>query len=100
MSRYAPGYTGPTTTAGPVKGNRPVGPKMPTKPTPNRGTTPPSPPKRTIGTLVPAEMQKTGVKAKGMAKGGMTGKKGYAKGGMIKANCGASVKPAQKSGKK
>jgi hypothetical protein len=35
-----------------------------------------------------------------MAKGGMAAKKGYAKGGMVKANCGASMKPAQKSGKR
>lgn len=34
-----------------------------------------------------------------MYKGGMTKKMGYAKGGMVKANCGASMKPAQK-GKK
>jgi hypothetical protein len=34
-----------------------------------------------------------------MYKGGMTKKAGYAKGGMVKANCGASMKPAQK-GKK
>jgi hypothetical protein len=34
-----------------------------------------------------------------MAMGGMAQKMGYAKGGMIKANCGASMKPTQK-GKK
>jgi hypothetical protein len=70
MSRYAPGYTGPMTTAGGVKrpttsGIKPVTPvTKPGKPNPK----------------------------KGMAMGGMT-KKGYNKGGM--ANCGASMKPAQ-----
>ena len=34
-----------------------------------------------------------------MAKGGMVGKSGYAKGGMVKSNCGASMKPTQKSSK-
>ena len=34
-----------------------------------------------------------------MAMGGMSKKMGYAKGGMVKANCGASMKPTQK-GKK
>jgi hypothetical protein len=34
-----------------------------------------------------------------MAMGGMV-KSGYAKGGMIKANCGASMKPTQKGTKK
>lgn len=34
-----------------------------------------------------------------MAKGGMT-KKGYVKGGVVKANCGASMKPAQGKWKK
>jgi hypothetical protein len=31
-----------------------------------------------------------------MAQGGMVKKSGYAKGGMVKANCGASMKPTQK----
>jgi hypothetical protein len=35
-----------------------------------------------------------------MAKGGMVKKSGYAKGGMVKANCGASMKPTQKGTKK
>lgn len=35
-----------------------------------------------------------------MYKGGMTKSTGYAKGGMVKANCGASMKPTQKSTKK
>ena len=35
-----------------------------------------------------------------MYKGGMTKKMGYVKGGMVKANCGASMKPTQKSTKK
>jgi hypothetical protein len=34
-----------------------------------------------------------------MAMGGMSKKMGYAKGGMVRANCGASMKPTQK-GKK
>lgn len=46
--------------------------------------------------------------AKGMAKSkanpkaekGMNKTMGYAKGGMVKANCGASMPPAQKRGKK
>ena len=33
---------------------------------------------------------------RGMAKGGMVKKTGYAKGGVVKANCGASMKPTQK----
>ena len=33
------------------------------------------------------------------AKGGMISKKGYAKGGMVKANCGASMKPNGKAKK-
>ena len=32
----------------------------------------------------------------GYMKGGMTKKTGYAHGGVVKANCGASMKPAQK----
>lgn len=35
----------------------------------------------------------------GMAKGGMASKKGYAKGGMVKANCGASMAPNRKAKK-
>jgi len=92
----------------PVKGNRPVGPKMPTKPMPPvKGKPPAKPSIRPVGPKMPTKPMPP-VKGKppaankmfGMAMGGMTGKKGYAKGGMVKANCGASVKPAQKSGKK
>ena len=106
----------------PVKGNRPVGPKMPTKPMPIKGKPPAKPSIRPVGPKMPTKPMPP-VKGKppvvnstmpvtpkgkppaankmfGMAMGGMTGKKGYAKGGMIKANCGASMKPAQKSGKK
>ena len=35
----------------------------------------------------------------GMSKGGMTKKSGYKKGGMVKANCGASMKPNRKARK-
>lgn len=45
-----------------------------------------------------AKMYKGGMTKK-YAMGGMTKKMGYAKGGMVKANCGASMKPTQK-GKK
>ena len=76
MSRYAPGYTGPMTTAGGV---------------PRRG------PKATgIMPVTPVTKPGKGKPKKGMAMGGMT-KKGYNKGGM--ANCGASMKPAQGKGK-
>lgn len=44
------------------------------------------------------KMAKGGMTKK-YAMGGMIDKMGYAKGGMVKANCGASMKPAQK-GKK
>jgi hypothetical protein len=68
MSRYAPGYTGPMTTAGGVK------PK--TKPkatgTPVRNATP-----------TRTGMAMGGMTKKAMAYGGMT-KKGMAKGGMTK----------------
>ena len=40
-----------------------------------------------------------GVGDMGRAEGGMISKKGYAKGGMVKANCGASMKPNRKAKK-
>ena len=76
--------------------------KMPVKPLPDAGAA-----RRKGGSQDPAAGMLRDMKAGraankmfGMAMGGMTGKKGYAKGGMTKANCGASMKPAQKSGKK
>ena len=111
MSRYAPGYTGPMTTAGGVpKGPKPAGTgrdSRPIKPeTPGRGrggmTPPPGmmygpndalipipqPSKPGKGTPVkPSSKGKTPLsgmgKMAGMAKGGAT-KKGMAKGGMTK----------------
>ena len=67
MSRYAPGYTGPTTTAGPVKPKKPIKP-VPGKPTSIR-----------LGTMGdgvgrPKGMAKGGAAKKGMAYGGMTKK--------------------------
>ncbi len=105
MSRYAPGYTGPMTTAGGVPrgtkatGIKPVTPV--TKPgTPGRGrggmTPPPGMMYGPNDTLIPMPKPGKGKPKKGMAMGGMT-KKGYNKGGM--ANCGASMKPAQGKGK-
>jgi hypothetical protein len=83
----------------PVKGNRPVGPKMPVKPLPDAGAqrTKPVAPKMPTKPMPPVKGKPPAAnKMFGMAMGGMTGKKGYAKGGMTKANCGASMKPAQK----
>lgn len=106
MSRYAPGYTGPTTTAGPVKPTgprRPVPPKgmmygpndalIPIKPKgPAKPRTPVKPtkirddsgmvPKGVVGTPRPAPTVDRAGKPL-MAKGGMV-KKGMAKGGMTK----------------
>lgn len=42
---------------------------------------------------------KVGPSIPGMSKGGMTKKSGYKKGGMVKANCGASMKPNRKARK-
>ena len=42
---------------------------------------------------------KVGPSIPGMSKGGMTKKSGYSKGGMVKANCGASMKPNRKAKK-
>ena len=50
------------------------------------------------GGSVTAKMAKGGA-AKKMMGGGSVTKMGYAKGGMVKANCGASMKPAQKAKK-
>ena len=167
MSRYAPGYTGPTTTAGPIKPKNPIKPKGPIKPplgvkkgmsiggvvNPRTSLKPtkvmddsgmaigtkgsigstlgPVKPKNPIKPqnvtddsgmatrgVDKANAIKTGIGLVGgtvkrnmptaevkkdtvmpgtgtilMAKGGMT-KKGYAKGGVVKANCGASMKPS------
>lgn len=81
MSKYAPGYTGPMTTAG---GGRPKNPKtQPSRPTPMPKTT------RTTVPGTPSSPTKqqqlaSVVGGMGMAKGGMTKKKGMAKGGMAK----------------
>jgi hypothetical protein len=95
MSRYAPGYTGPMTTAGgvpkgpkpagTVRDSRPIKPVKPGKGTPDKPSPKGKTPLSGMGKMM------------GMAYGGMT-KKGYNKGGM--ANCGASMKPAQGKGKK
>ena len=94
MSKYAPGYTGPMTTAGPVKPKgtpvKPMPPKgTPVKPMPTprgpRGIGPNDAPIRPkggpkgpkgLGTpmLDPTKMAKGGVVKKGMAKGGMAKK--------------------------
>jgi hypothetical protein len=127
MSRYAPGYTGPMTTAGgvPRRGPKatgtpgkpkvgtpgvrvfddsgmgiktPTGTVRPTKPQPD----PVKEPVMDIGYRPDFKGMKEKAAASkkkmmGMAMGGMA-KKGYNKGGM--ANCGASMKPAQGKGKK
>jgi hypothetical protein len=122
MSRYAPGYTGPMTTAGGVPrgtkatGIKPVTPvTKPGKGRPNPKPVKPGKPKpgtpgvrvfddSGMGIKNPSgytnpvpTTDKTGKPLKGMAYGGMT-KKGMNTGGM--ANCGASMKPAQGKGKK
>jgi hypothetical protein len=76
MSRYAPGYTGPTTTAGGVpKGPKPAGTVRDSRPI---KPVKPGKPVKSVGAAA------VGLgKALGMAKGGAT-KKGMAKGGMTK----------------
>lgn len=90
MSKYAPGYTGPMTTAG---GGRPKNPKtQPSRPTPMpKESMLPGRPQTTRTTVSgtpssPTKQQQLAsvVGGMGMAKGGMTKKKGMAKGGMVK----------------
>jgi hypothetical protein len=91
----------PTKPMPPVKGKPPIGNKtMPVMPDAGAARLKSGPKDPNAKNLRDMKADRAANKMFGMAMGGMTGKKGYAKGGMVKANCGASMKPAQKSGKK
>lgn len=72
----------------------PVTPSTPGKPTPRPRTATPTGPSVEVTNLRDTAPMPELRPPMGAAKGGMASKKGYAKGGM--ANCGASMKPAQK----
>lgn len=85
----------------PKKGG--VRPVMPGKPTTIRpgvtGVMPKPTPEDMKALAASREKLKGAVsRPKGMAYGGMA-KKGYVAGGVVKANCGASMKPTQNKGK-
>lgn len=86
-----------------VRPKKPIKPVMPGRPTnPGPGVTGvmPKPTPEDMKALAESREKLKGAvsRPKGMAYGGMA-KKGYVKGGVVKANCGASMKPAQGKGK-
>lgn len=101
-----PGSTAPREPAfmsGGPRPKKPIKPVMPGKPTnPGPGVTGvmPKPTPEDMKALAESREKLKGAvsRPKGMAYGGMA-KKGYVKGGVVKANCGASMKPTQNKGK-